>query len=161
VARSRNSSLKFNVKGIPEVRKALKIDLEGVTMACRRGMYDAGETILGEAKNVIPFDTGNLSSTATQTERLVGSRYEVEIGFGGEEAPYALVQHERLDFWHPPKPPSKSKVGKRSGTGPGVDPQTGRGAKYLERPMLDHFKDHPATLLAYIRKHYHLGQGKA
>ena len=155
----RMSSLKINARGIPEVRQALKVDYEGVTMACRQGMYEAGERILGEAKDRVPFDTGNLSATGVVTESLAGGRYTVEVAFGGEAAPYALVQHERLDFWHPPKPPSKQRVSKRSGTGPGPDPATGRGAKYLERPMMEHFKDHPATLLAYIRKHYHLGQG--
>lgn len=157
---SRKSTIKISSRGIPEVRQALKVDFEGVTLACRQGMYEAAERILGEAKDVIPFDTGALSGTATQTESLVGNRYEVEIGFGGPDAPYALVQHERLDFWHPPKPPGKSKVGKRQGTGPGADPQTGRGPKYLERPMMEHFRDHPATILAYIRKHYHFGKGR-
>jgi hypothetical protein len=61
-----------------------------------------GEEILTDVKasapgRGVPRDQGILagSGMVEQPEPLV-----VEISFGGAAAPYALVQHERLDFQH-------------------------------------------------------------
>ena len=150
-------TVKITDRGMKEIANALIADAEGVTRALEAGLFNMAEDILKESEQLVPVDEGNLRSSRTQQERRVGSKYSVAVGY---DAPYALIQHERLDFYHPPKPPNKSKVGGRSGTGPGIDPATGRGPKYLERPFQKYVKDHAKVLTAYVRKHYQLGTGK-
>lgn len=70
------------------------------------GIRDAMSTILQEAKDEAPMDTGALRESG----RLVQSPASTKIIF---EAPYAEIQHENLHYAH--------KIGK---------------AKYLEDPFL-------------------------
>jgi hypothetical protein len=66
------------------------------------GLRVIGEEIMTDVKasragHGVPVREGILRSTG----RVKGpDRGEVEISFGGAAAPYALVQHERLDFRH-------------------------------------------------------------
>lgn len=58
-----------------------------------------------------PIDTGDLRANCSVSPlKTEGSRLEVKVGY---DLPYAIVQHERLDFRHP----------------------KGGEAKYLERPF--------------------------
>lgn len=57
---------------------------------------------LTEAKQRTPVDTGALRASGYLTEPAVnGKRIDLEIGFGGPAAPYAVYVHERLDVHHP------------------------------------------------------------
>lgn len=150
--------IKVNVASIKEVQDALLVDAEGVSRATKAGLRQMAEDILGEADQRVPFDEGTLASSRALKETHYGDKYSVEVGYGNSSVRYALIQHERLDFYHPPKPPNKSKVGKRSGTGPGPDPSTGRGPKYLEMPFKRYTQNIEQTLVAYIRAHYQLGK---
>lgn len=150
--------IKLDVATLREVQNALQVDAEGVGRTAKAGIRQLAEDILGEADQRVPFDEGTLASSRALKETHYGDKYSVEVGYGNSAVRYALVQHERLDFFHPPKPPNKSKVGKRSGTGPGPDPVTGRGPKYLEIPFKQYTQNIEETLVAYIRAHYQLGQ---
>lgn len=150
--------INVNVASIKEVQDALLVDAEGVSRATKAGLRQMAEDILGEADQRVPFDEGTLASSRALKETHYGDKYSVEVGYGNSSVRYALVQHERLDFYHPPKPPNKSKVGGRQGTGPGPDPVTGRGPKYLEMPFKRYTQNIEQTLVAYIRAHYQLGK---
>lgn len=150
--------IKMDVASLREVQSALQVDAEGVAIAAKAGVRQLAEDILGEADQLVPFDEGTLAGSRALNETKYGDKYTVEVGYGNSSAPYALIQHERLDFYHPPKPPNKSKVGKRSGTGPGPDPVTGRGPKYLEKPFKKYTQNIEQTLVGYIRAHYRLGK---
>ncbi|CAB4155997.1 hypothetical protein UFOVP665_36 [uncultured Caudovirales phage] len=150
-------TVKLSDRGMKEIRLALIADAEGITRALNAGLYNMAEDILAESQNLVPFDEGILAGSKTQQEVKGASKYSIAVGY---DAAYALVQHERLDFYHPPKPPNKSKVGKRSGTGPGIDPATGRGPKYLERPFQKFTKNYARILTAYVRKHYQAGTSR-
>lgn len=159
-------SLKFIISGIPDVKAAIKNDAARVTAATQAAMYDASNVILARATQLAPFDEGFLAASGQVDEQFATGHYEVTISFGNNNGPqgssptntYAIVQHERLDFWHPPKPPARQKSGKkRQGTGP-VKPGSGRGPKYLEYPFSQWAKNFPDGLLPYIRKHYHGGK---
>lgn len=150
--------IKVDVASLREVQNAIQVDAEGVGLAARAGLRQVSEDILNEADQLVPFDEGTLASSRALDEKKYGDKYTVEVGYGNSSAPYALVQHERLDFYHPPKPPNKSKVGGRQGTGPGPDPVTGRGPKYLEKPFKKYTQNIEQTLVAYIRAHYRLGR---
>lgn len=65
------------------------------------GMRVVGELIMTDVKasrpgRGVPVDTGTLRSTG----RVVEDGKDILLVFGGSAAPYALVQHERLDFQH-------------------------------------------------------------
>lgn len=53
--------------------------------------------------NYVPIDTGDLADSGYVSEPfLVGDTWTIAIGFGaGLEREYALIQHERLDYYHP------------------------------------------------------------
>lgn len=138
-------------EGIPEVVAALRANDQKIQMATNQAFFAAVTQIGKRANQLVPVDTGNLRSSQKieWSARTLGA----SISYGGTAAPYAVVQHERLDFWHPPKPPGKSKVGKRSGTGP-IQPGTGRGPKYLETAFLEETSKWPEKLTERIRAHY-------
>lgn len=144
-------TIKLDPRSITEVAKAIDAKVEGIDLACQAGLYQLATKIVEESEALVPVDEGTLRRSRVVDESRVGD-YQITIGYGNDAARYALVQHERLDFWHPPKPPGKSKVGGRQGSGPGVDPSTGRGPKYLERPFKKYTKNIERTMLAFIRK---------
>ena len=83
-----------------------------------------------ESKKQCPVDVGTLRSTGhVQGPETSGGHVVVTLGYGGPAAPYAIVQHERLDFHH--------TVGK---------------AKFLEVPMLEAVNGMEARLGAAIKK---------
>jgi hypothetical protein len=64
----------------------------------RQWLWEKGEEILTAAKEHCPVDLGNLRASGHTQREQNGDT--VVIGFGGPAAPYALVQHERLDYHH-------------------------------------------------------------
>lgn len=76
----------------------------------------AGEILTDSKENFVPVRLGTLRGTGIvlAPERKAGRLIEVTIAFGGPSAPYAIVQHENLDYVH--------RVGE---------------AKYLERPLMN------------------------
>lgn len=81
-------------------------------VAVDRGLQNWGEYVLQQAQTVVPIETGLLSSSG----RVVSGDKEVAIGFGsGAASAYALRQHEDMTYKH----------------------DSGRSAKYLEKPAID------------------------
>jgi hypothetical protein len=144
------SGVTMRVEGVNALRRELGVSTRQAETATKRAMFDAVNAIARGADKLVPVDTGNLRSSRMVDIKQAGSRIEAEVSYGGTGAAYALVQHENLDFWHPPKPPGKSKVGNRQGTGP-VAPGEGRGPKYLEVPYLAETGRWPGALVDRIR----------
>jgi len=125
----------------------------GMQTATRRAVTRITTETARRSNELVPFDTGNLArSRIVKLPRKGSATAKGTIAYGGTAAPYAVVQHEGLDLWHPPKPPSKSKVGGNQGTGP-VAAGSGRGPKYLEYPMKRMHKIMDRVLETEIRKH--------
>jgi len=143
-------SVEFKLSGVPEIMKALERDFESTSQALKAVVLNMAEDIAKQSDQLVPVDEGTLRSSRTIDRTNLGDRYQVTVGYGGPAAPYAIVQHERLDFWHPPKPPGKNSAG-ISGKGP-VKPGRGRGPKYLEIPFLNLRKKFPAALVGYVRR---------
>ena len=137
------------VDGVNALRRNLGVTVRDTEKATKRAIYDAINEVARGADKLVPVDTGNLRSSRMVDIKQVGTRIEAEVSYGGTGAAYALVQHENLDFWHPPKPPGKSKVGGRQGSGP-VTPGEGRGPKYLEVPYTQEVTKWPAGLVDRI-----------
>ncbi|MEU6535509.1 hypothetical protein [Streptomyces sp. NPDC047000] len=90
-----------------------------------RGLYIAAEHVLGESKNVVPLDESPLmhSGTASVDEGSLTAMVSYDT-------PYAVIQHERLDFRHAP----------------------GRTAKYLEGPVNRNGPTVQALIAAQMRR---------
>ena len=91
--------------------------------AAARTLGVCGADLQGKSAQEAPIDTGDLRANCSVSPvKRDGDRIEVQVGY---DLPYAIVQHERLDFRHP-------KGGK---------------AKYLEDP----FNANKARYARYIR----------
>lgn len=65
------------------------------------GLYAEANAILAKAIPLTPIDTGNLRASGHVTlPKVSGDSVEVEIGFGGAAAGYAIYVHERMDAAH-------------------------------------------------------------
>ena len=125
----------IRIKGLDDALAAIAKGNKLVTRAARKAIVKIANDVGRRADQLVPFDTGALRNSQTiSLPSPASKKISAAIQYGGPAAPYAVVQHERLDLWHPPKPPGKTKVGGRQGSGP-VSPGMGRGPKYLEYPL--------------------------
>ncbi|MFC9874877.1 hypothetical protein [Nocardia salmonicida] len=82
-------------------------EFEGdLAAAIEEGLFEAAEVLLGHANQLVPLDEGPLMNSGTAEIRDGKAR----VGFN---TPYALMQHENLNYTH----------------------AAGRTAKYLEKPL--------------------------
>lgn len=85
---------------------------ERMKRGAARGVGEWGEHVLDEAVRIVPIEEGTLQNSGTVAQTTDG--HTAAVGFGsGAAAPYAVIQHEALDFHH----------------------DAGRQAKYLEVPL--------------------------
>lgn len=81
---------------------------QNVRSATARGLYLAAEVVLARSREIVPWDESTLSrSGAASVDE------GAQVSAVSYATPYAVVQHERLDFRH----------------------RNGRQAKYLEQPL--------------------------
>jgi hypothetical protein len=138
-------AINYRIEGVEEVVRALK-DMQVETgIAIERAVTTAITDVAGHADEMVPVDTGALrASQNIDYPTRSGNQVVASISYGGPSAPYALIQHENADLWHPPKPPGKRQVGGRSGVGP-TEPgnRTYGGPKYLEFPFAQETQTYP------------------
>ncbi len=147
------------VTGLDDIRRLIRANDRKVRAATGRAITAEVVELGRRADELVPIDTGNLrNSQIIKLPDPKGRRIVGTVEYGGTAAPYALVQHEDLTLWHPPKPPGKSKVGKKQGTGP-VAPGQGRGPKYLEHPFKRQQKRFSARLAARVNRDLRVGGG--
>ena len=115
------------VTGIRELKRLLKTADVKIVGAVAQEMSQITDAIAQESRGLVPFDEGILSGSQVVTKKPTPVGFNGSVEFGGPAAPYALVQHENLDYFHP------AKV--RGGPGP---PGETKGAKYLEMPAKKH-----------------------
>ncbi len=129
--------IKHDITGIKELEQKLNAYAIDAERAMLVAFTSAVVDIAGDADTMVPVDEGILrASQDIDFPKFSGRTMEATISYGGPSAPYALVQHENRDLYHPPKPPGKRKSGGRSGSGP-TEPgnTTFGGPKYLEFPF--------------------------
>lgn len=87
--------------------------------AVAAGLFAEGTRIMGDSKKLTPVITGNLRSSGTVFPPTLNARgnLEVELGYGGPAAPYAIRVHENPN----------------AGVGSGVGQW-----KFLEQPFREH-----------------------
>lgn len=123
--------------------KALAAKLRGLAARTparvAAALYAEAELIMTRAKTeFIPVDLGTLRrSGKVHPPKITGRTIEVRLAVGDDASPYALAVHEHPSGASPPSwrgLPVGSIHGVRTGQPWSVGP-TGRGPKYLERPL--------------------------
>lgn len=110
---------RFEITGTAALRKALGQAGDLATQALAAAMLEEQSAIMSESQTRVPVDTGVLRASGTVLPpKVSGTRVEVEAGYGGAAAAYAIVQHEKHS--------SKSK--------------------FLERPFLERVPKIPGNL---------------
>jgi len=100
----------ITVTGMADLRKKLAAGNLVVIEASREAVTDITEQVALKSQNLVPFDTGALARSMVIKYPIIKSdNPKGEIAYGGVAAPYAVVQHELEDLYHPPKPPGKRK----------------------------------------------------
>lgn len=115
--------MSWDMKGIKELNRYLDLAPEKAKGQVERELQDIGSDLMGEAQRRAPVDTGDLRGSAfTETENMVCT-----VGF---TEPYALRQHEGVDFAHP----------------------RGGEAKFLENPYKEKKDKYIAALKGAVKK---------
>lgn len=93
--------IKFNMKGVEAMQKALKERKANVVEAVKAGVYVAAGNLMTESKRQVPVDEGVLRASGYVTAPTeVNGRIECTVGYGGAAAAYAAYQHE-IPMNHP------------------------------------------------------------
>ena len=108
VRRSMARPLRETTQSFRAAAKRINKAARELSSVTRRGPRMIGEEIMADVKNSrpgrgVPLDTGALRSTGRVeggTSAAPAALQRVELSFGGPAAPYALIQHERLDYHH-------------------------------------------------------------
>ena len=138
-------TIEHDITGIKDIEAKLNSYAVDAERAMLMAFTTAVVDIAGEADTMIPVDEGILRARQDiDFPKVSGRRLEATISYGGPSAPYALVQHENVNLYHPPKPPGRRKVGGAQGSGP-TEPgdRTFGGPKYLEYPFDRETEDWP------------------
>ena len=135
------------ITGINELKSILKTADFKIRMAANQEIHKIASAILSESKALVPFDKGILRGSAHLKAGGAASKVVMSqtVEYGGPAAPYALIQHENEDYFHP------AKSAKPPGTGPGI-PGATRAAKYLEMPAKRHQKTVVIRLIQAIKR---------
>lgn len=81
-----------------------------IAAAAERAAFLSAQHVLGVSDDLVPHEEGTLERSGTATAETQGS---TAVGAVSYDGPYAVRQHEELDYRHDP----------------------GRQAKYLEQPL--------------------------
>ena len=115
--------------GDDEFRRGISRASAATRLATATAINDIALEIAAKADELVPFDTGALSASQKIENASLGD-LTATISYGGPAAPYALVQHENMDYQH----------------------DAGRSAKYLERPARQVGQDIDKKIQSLVRK---------
>ncbi len=105
--------MKLTFTGVDDAKKTFRQLPNRARAALGEQLYREAETIMTASKRLAPVDEGIMRASGVVDKPVTrGTTVTVLLGYGGVAKPYALIQHERLDFHH--------RVGE---------------AKFLERPV--------------------------
>src|SRR5512139_1523799 len=123
--KSGDIEIREEVVGLDRTLAALDAFGDGAAKELLGALYREAERILADSREEVPVDTGALRSSAHAERTHDGAI----AGYGGTAIPYALRQHEELNYRH--------TVGK---------------AKYLEDPYKRHASDMDDRIAAELRQ---------
>jgi hypothetical protein len=124
------SGVGISITGLSALSRKLAASAAKADLAMGAAIYQAALSIFAESQRIVPVDTGSLRASGhVRPPTKVTGGTEVEIGYGGAAAGYALYVHEITTSYH--APPTR--------------------AKYLEEPMLEAAGHLEATMTANLR----------
>lgn len=94
-----------------------------IAAAAERAVLVAAQHVLGESTQIVPIEEGTLGRSGRAEAETQG---DTAVGAVSFDTPYAVTQHERLDYRH----------------------DQGRAAKYLERPLTEAAGDGTVAAIA-------------
>lgn len=95
---------------------------KNVEQVAGRAIYEEANVIFNRSQQLVPVVTGALAGSGrVEPPSVNASGVEVEIGYGGSAATYAIYVHERLDLNHRYAGAKNSQA----------------QAKFLEEPVLE------------------------
>lgn len=95
-------SVKFQIKGLGNVRRGLTRSQRDAQRASASAVYKMGNDIIQEAQSRAPVDTGAMRASGTVSlPQTQGFRVWCAFGFGGPSKAYVVAQHENLTYAHP------------------------------------------------------------
>ena len=138
------SDIHLEIDGFAELLRTLEGAAAKVDSAVASALHDEGEIIKNLSQERVPVDTGNLQSSATNTQTSGGGAIEQTIAYGGPAGRYAWRVHENP----------------RAGKTEGVSPKGRKysrwakqgGWKYLESAALERHDGFSQRLADRIRE---------
>jgi hypothetical protein len=128
-----NKAFEVKVKGLKETQADMKRLGPRAGKALAPQIVQEAENIIGDGKEEVPVDTGNLRETGhVQHPIVTETNVSVQAGFGGPAAGYAEKVHEDLDARHNP----------------------GQKAKYLEDPYKRALPGMDQRIASALRKEF-------
>jgi len=92
----------FSIKGIKNVERTLKRIARATAAEMPSALYEAGEGIMRQSKEIVPVKTSALKNSGrVHDPETRGGSIRVQLSYGGAASDYAIVQHERTDYNHP------------------------------------------------------------
>lgn len=123
----RGKDVNIEIEGMDELRAVLQKIPEAVRDAAEASFRKSILDLEGKARELAPIDLGDLRGSAYSDVGFTTWGLEAVAGF---TEPYALLQHEDMEFNHP----------------------KGGQAKYLEQPLKENIAQYTADLAETIKK---------
>lgn len=119
-----------NPRGFDNLDKVFKQIGIDARLSLSAALFASAVDVANKADSLVPVDEGILRASQSITPpKSLGTNPSARITYGGPSAPYALIQHERLDYDHP----------------------KGGQAKYLEEPFLEEVGAWPTRFSARLK----------
>lgn len=118
--------------GVPAFRNILRRAGVNSGALAATGLYQEGLKIMNRSQREVPVRMGILRSTGhVYPPQRRGSSIEVTLAYGGPAAPYAWIQHERLNLRHDSPTKAKYLEGPVLAYGPSFENALARRMQYL------------------------------
>jgi lipoate-protein ligase A len=117
----------INVSGLNSVLRNRTAIEQKIFEATKEGIEDSAFDLENKASQLAPLDTGDLRGSSKTDIEVSGKKVEGKVSFN---EPYALDQHEDLQFNHP----------------------RGGQAKYLEQPLKENEQDYKRHVERKVRQ---------
>lgn len=123
--------ISVELEGLDDLLKMLLVEGRELTREVGRTLYREANDVFDRSQDICPIDTGALRSSGVVNQPEVeGDDVFVLIQYGGAAAPYAVIQHENLEYYH--EPPTQ--------------------AKYLEAPLVERTVEFNAAMREVLGK---------
>ena len=91
----------LKLTGTTEMTRKLQEIRQRYPKVIANAMYQEAQIEMTESKRRVPVDTGTLRASGTVGRPVIrGEVINVTLSYGGAAKDYAIIQHERLDFFH-------------------------------------------------------------